>query len=475
MTTADSNPDPREALRHIPSVAAVLADPELSGALAGLQPAVATAIVQDAVAQVRAALLSGQPLDPAARVAALVQDESARLATSRLAPVINGTGVIVHTNLGRAPVSRDAAAAMAAVAGHYTPLELELAAGTRGGRMSEIAGLMRRLTGAEATLVVNNNAAALLLVLSALCAGREVILSRGQAVEIGGGFRIPDVMAQSGARLVEVGTTNRSYARDYERAVTPATAALLTVHWSNFRIIGFTAQPSLAELAAVAAAHGLPLIEDLGSGAIADTAAYGLSHEPTIGESLAAGVAVVCASGDKLLGGPQAGIICGRRELVDAIATHPLARAVRADKTCLAGLAATLRHYLRGDYAQTVPVWRMLSASLEDLEARGRGWLRALEPVLPAGAGEIVPSQATVGGGSLPGETIESRSLAVPGEALARLGLSLDRVAERLRAGQPSLLPHLADGRLLVDARTVLPGQDEDVAEALRRALAPGT
>jgi L-seryl-tRNA(Ser) seleniumtransferase len=331
--------------------------------------------------------------------------------------------------------------------------------------MSEISCLLELLTGAEATLVVNNNAAAVLLVLSALCQGGEVVLARSQAVEIGGGFRIPDVLAQSGATLVEVGTTNRVYAADYQRAISESTAALLMVHWSNFRIIGFTAQPSIAELAEVAHRNGLPLIEDLGSGALLSSAPFGLHHEPTVGESLADGVDIVCFSGDKLLGGPQAGIISGRADLVAKVERHPLARAVRADKTALAGVAATLRHYLHGDALTTVPVWRMISATVEDVERRCQGWLDRLPRIDGI---SVTLAQATVGGGSLPGETLESRALAFDERAAGRLGLTLDELATRLRTGSPSVMPRLEDDRLLIDGRTVLPDQDDALIEVVR-------
>ncbi len=292
-------------------------------------------------------------------------------------------------------------------------------------------------------------------------------MSRGQAVEIGGGFRVPDVMRQSGARLVEVGTTNRTYARDYDAAITDETAALLAVHWSNFRIIGFTAQPTLTELSELAHSRGIHLIEDLGSGSIADTAPYGLIHEPTVGESLAEGVEVVCFSGDKLLGGPQAGIIAGSADIVRKIAAHPLARAVRADKSALAGVAATLRHYLRDDFTSEIPIWRMISSSAEELERRCQTWLERL----PGAGAEVASSNATVGGGSLPGETLESRALIFSEDALAKHGMSLDEAAHCLRNGTPSLVPHLENGRLIIDARTVLPDQDDAVVEAVQRML----
>lgn len=457
-----------QALRRLPSIAAVTTDPTVADVARGLRPEIVTAVAQRVVERVRRAILAGEEGADPEQVIPEVRAELARLLEPRLATVINGTGVVIHTNLGRAPVSAETAQAMLDAATTYTPLELQIETGRRGGRMDEVTRLMRALTGAEATLVVNNNAAAILLTLSALCAGREVILSRGQAVEIGGGFRVPDVMAQSGARLVEVGTTNRTYARDYEAAITEETAALLAVHWSNFRIIGFTTQPSLEELAEIARRRGLVLIEDLGSGCLIDTAPYGLAHEPTVGESLAAGVDVVCFSGDKLLGGPQAGIISGRADLIRRIAAHPLARAVRADKTALAGVAATLRHYLRGDVTQTVPIWRMIAAPVEALEERCRAWAAALEA---AGPLRVVPSRAAVGGGSLPGETLESRALAIDAAVAARHGLTLDALAARLRTGSPSLMPHVAEDHLLIDARTVLPDQDAGVVRAVATAL----
>ncbi|GBD16305.1 L-seryl-tRNA(Sec) selenium transferase [bacterium HR26] len=468
---AGSEPEKQQRLRQIPSISAILAYPELEGYLERFPNEVVTQVAQQVVGRVRAAILSGTAEVDPDQIIDAVRRELDQLEHPRLTPLINGTGVIIHTNLGRAPVSAEAARAMALAASRYTPLELELDSGRRGGRMVEISRLLRLLVGAESSLVVNNNAAAVLLVLSALCAGREVIVSRSQSIEIGGGFRIPEVLAQSGARLVEVGTTNRTYVRDYAAAITSETAAILSVHWSNFRIVGFTAQPALAELAELAHQRGLILIEDLGSGALLDTAPFGLAHEPTVGEALSAGVDIVCFSGDKLLGGPQAGIISGKWELVSRVAAHPLARAVRADKTALAGIAATLRHYLYHEALAKVPVWQMISTPLDQLEARCRSWLAQLGHV-PGLA--VVESQATVGGGSLPGETLPSRALAIP-EAVARAhGLTLDQLAHRLRTGRPAVMPRVESGRLLIDARTVLPDQDGDLVQALRQAVGRG-
>jgi L-seryl-tRNA(Ser) seleniumtransferase len=373
--------------------------------------------------------------------------------------VINATGVIIHTNLGRAPVSAETAAAMAAVASGYVPLEIDATTNQRGGRMDEISTLMQLLTGAERTLVVNNNAAAVLLTLSAIAAGKSVIVSRGEAVEIGGGFRIPDVLRQSGARLVEVGTTNRTYASDYAAAIGEDTAALLKVHTSNFAITGFVHSTSVGELAELAQHHGLPVIEDLGSGALLETVRFGLVAEPTIGQSLQAGASVITASGDKLLGGPQAGLIAGQRQWVERIARHPLARAVRADKTCLAGIATTLRHYARGEAEQTIPVWRMIAVTPDELRQRCN---RLATVLTQAGIDAMVePTEATIGGGSLPGQIL-------PSWALAFRASAVDDLARRLRTGTPAVFGHIDGGRLLLDLRTVLPEQDEALVAAIQ-------
>src|SRR5215216_1809032 len=292
------------------------------------------------------------------------------IAQPSLRPLINATGVIIQTNLGRAPLSDAALRAMREVGMGYSNLEYDLAAGERGSRAAHLTGLLCRLTGAEAALAVNNNAAAIYLALSALASGREVIISRGQAVEIGGGFRIPDVLRQSGATLVEVGTTNRTYARDYADAVTDQTAALLWVHSSNYRVIGFVHAPELAELAETAHGRGLTLIADLGSGSLLDTSRYGLAREPLVQEVVAAGADLVCFSGDKLLGGPQAGILVGTAELIARLKRHPLTRAIRPDKAALAALGATLRHYVLGEAEREVPVWRMIAASPDQIEGR---------------------------------------------------------------------------------------------------------
>ena len=396
----------------------------------------------------------------AARANAWLQE---RLAPT-LRPVINATGVIIHTNLGRAPLSAATRAAMEAVSQGYSTLEYDLQAGRRGHRTVHAERLLCELTGAESALVVNNNAGAVLLALTGLAQGRGVIVSRGQLVEIGGGFRVPDVMAQSGARLIEVGTTNRTHLRDYAAALEnhEDVALLLRAHHSNFRIVGFTTEPSLPELVTFGAEHSLPVLDDLGSGALLDTAPYGLAHEPTVQESIDAGAAVVCFSGDKLLGGPQAGVIVGAAEYVEPLKRHPLARALRADKLCLAGLQATLLHYLREEAVEKIPVWRMIATPLSEIVPRARTWQQSLRRAgIPT---EIVDGRSTVGGGSLPGETL-------PTKLVALIVPHPDRVAADLRAAAPPVVARIEQDRLVLDPRTVMPEEEEELLEVVKGVL----
>ena len=372
----------------------------------------------------------------------------------RLRRLINASGVILHTNLGRAPLSKAAVDALA-VAGGYSNLELDLETGRRGERASLVAGLLTALFGGEAALVVNNNAAAVLLALTALCKGKEVVVSRGQLVEIGGAFRMPDVMRLSGARMVEVGTTNRTRAADYEEAITPRTAALLRVHTSNFRVTGFTESASLAALAEIARRRGLLLIDDLGSGA---TRAIG--DEPTVAESVAH-CDVVTFSGDKLLGGPQAGIVLGREDAVKKMARHPLARAVRIDKLTLAALEATVRQRLTGHEAD-IPVTRMLEVPLPELRRRAGFWSvkladRGVET-------ELIEGTSAVGGGSLPEHPLPTVLLAVRGSA--------SRLVAALRQGEPPVIARVENDRCCLDPRTVLVGEDEMLVDAVEAAAA---
>ena len=357
--------------------------------------------------------------------------------------MLNATGVIVHTNLGRAPLAADALAQVVEAARGYSNLELDLREGSRGSRQDHVAALLRRLTGAEAALVVNNNAAALLLALAAIAEGREVIVSRGELIEIGDGFRIPDVLARSGARLVEVGTTNRTRARDYEKAVRAETALLLRVHQSNFRLVGFTELPRLEELADVARGHGLPLLDDLGSGVLAE-----LPGEPSARDSLAAGADLVCFSGDKLLGGPQAGIVVGSAELVEKLRRHPLQRAVRIDKLSLAALEGTLRAYLTAP--ERIPVLRMLHEDAGNVRARA-------ERLASLVGGTVEETVGRVGGGALPLAELPSFACAVE-----------ESLAQRLRLGEPPVVGIVRDGRLLLDCRTLDDAEVDEVAAAVR-------
>jgi len=415
---------------------------------------------------------SGAP-DAAAVAAAIELGVRARLSRSTAAslrPVINATGVIVHTNLGRAPLAVPAARMLADLAAGYSNLEFDLEEGRRGRRDVHAEALLCRLTGAEAAVVVNNNAAATLILLAALASGREAIVSRGELVEIGGGFRVPDIMAQSGAILREVGTTNRTRAGDYAAATCEQTALILRVHRSNFRIEGFTEQPSLVELVAIGRERKILVIEDLGSGYVGLPGEPGgaamdrvLAGEPKVQDSLEAGVDAVCFSGDKLLGGPQAGIILGRTALVQAVRAHPLMRAIRVDKLTYAALEATLAEYLAGRAGRTVPVLRAIACSAADIEQRARAVLDR------AGArrrieAELVDGASTIGGGTTPGLEIPTRliALSVPGMTAAQL-------ARALRALEPPVIARIENDRLLLDLRTVLPDQDDLLADGLSR------
>jgi L-seryl-tRNA(Ser) seleniumtransferase len=385
---------------------------------------------------------------------ALVEGRLRDWTAPSLRRVINASGVVIHTNLGRAPLARSAVAAVAQVAEGYSNLELELAGGKRGERAAHVAPLLQRLTGAPAALVVNNNAGAVLLMLTAFGRGKEVIVSRGEQVEIGGSFRMPDVMRLSGARMVEVGTTNRTRAGDYEEAITPRTAALLRVHTSNFRVTGFTESPSLAELDQVAHRHGLLLLDDLGSGSL-----LGIAEEPSVVESLKH-ADLVAFSGDKLLGGPQAGILLGSADLVQKLAKHPLARALRVDKLALAALQATLREWLLGRASGSVPVERMLSLPPAELRRRAAWWIVKLGD--REIAAELLEGESAAGGGSLPGHGLPTTLVALPGPA--------SKLLRALREGEPPVLARISADRCCLDPRTVLQGEDEQLFDAVERA-----
>jgi len=418
--------------------------------------------IRASLAQARAEIRAGAACPPQETLLARAMQTLQREQQPYLRPVINATGVIINTNLGRAPLSQQAVEAVQRVAVGYSNLEYELEGGERGSRHSHVEALLRELTGAQAALVTNNNAAAVLLALSTLAAGREVIISRGQLVEIGGGFRVPDVMRQSGCQLVEVGTTNRTRISDYAAALSERTALLLRVHPSNFVITGFTESTPLNALVELAHQHNLAVMDDLGSGCLLASEDYGLAHEPTPQESIAADADVVCFSGDKLLGGPQAGIIVGKRETLARIAKHPLMRAVRIDKMTLAALEATLRHYQRHEAPSHIPIWRMIAASAETLARRASHWATLLQAHnIPA---RLQRGASTIGGGSLPGETLPTMLLALDA---ASVSTPLADLAKRLRLRPTPIITRLHHDTLLLDPRTVLDEQDEKLVSGL--------
>lgn len=423
----------------------------------------ARAVVEGA----RARLLQNVPVDTSLESLLVeVRALAARWLAPTLTRAVNATGVILHTNLGRAPLSVRAQHAVAEVMAGYSTLEVDLQTGARGSRYQHVESLLEKLTGAEAGLAVNNNAAAVLLALAAVAPGKEVIVSRGELVEIGGSFRLPDVMAQSGARLVEVGTTNRTYLSDYERAITPATGLLLKVHRSNFAMEGFVREVSAAELVELGQRRGVPVMYDVGSGAFVDLRARGLPYEPTVQDAVRAGCEIVTCSGDKLLGGPQAGIIVGRATWIQRVHSHPLARAVRMDKLDYAALAATLQHYLDPEEPwESLPVLRMLAASAEDLEALAMRLRQAVVVSVPrTWQIEVRSTIAEVGGGSLPSARLPSYAISV------RSPQGPDALDGLLRAHRPPVFSRISDDAVLLDVRTLLPEDEPIVLEALKHA-----
>jgi L-seryl-tRNA(Ser) seleniumtransferase len=460
MTISDS-------LRRLPSVERLLTAAR-DGSADEINHSTAVALAREVLESARAYIRGGAA---APNIDDLVGELRGRTRAATRPPirrVINATGVVIHTNLGRAPLSERALEAVAAAGRGYSNIEFQLEPGLRGSRHEHCTELLGRLTGAPASVVVNNNAAAVLLALAELARAREVIVSRGELVEIGGGFRIPEVLEQSGARLVEVGTTNRTYAHDYEAAIGPETAALLRVHSSNFRVIGFTHRPSLEELVSVGRAHDVPVVEDLGSGSLLDSASCGVASEPTVQASLVAGVDLVCFSGDKLLGGPQAGIIVGRADLIARIKRHPLMRALRPDKLTIAALAATLTEYLHGIAQDSVPVWRMLGATPEQLQSRAE---RIVSACPTTGLKfEIVDGRSAIGGGALPEETLPTRLI-----RLFAGGVGASELARRLRVGEPALVGRVEQDAVILDVRTIDVSEDDEVVAALHRADAAGS
>ena len=445
-------------LSAIPSVDAILQFPSADTLINTAGRELAVKAVRQSLDQIREKMLSGLPL-PDVEV---IIKESYKFVSEwmqpSLFPVINASGIILHTNLGRSPLSDDTIKAMQGVSANYNNLEFDLQKGKRGKRSNHAEEILKKLTGAESALVVNNNAAAVLLVLSALAKRKKVIIPNSQLVEIGGGFRVPDVMRQSGAKLIPIGTTNRIHLSDYLQALEDGASLVLNAHHSNFKIIGFTTEPKLEEVIAAAHNHSVPFVYDLGSGAFLDTSLYGLAHEPTVFEAMSAGADIICFSGDKLLGGPQAGIIIGRSELMRKIKRHPLARAVRADKTCLSGISTTLIHYLKGEAEDKIPIWKMIALDVDSIHQRAQDWKKSL------GQGNVIEGYSMVGGGSLPSETLPTYLLAldVP---------KANKFLASLRTLPFPIVARIENGQALFDPRTVLLNQEDAFLLGLKKIL----
>ena len=451
-----------DGFRRLPSIDRILSHPRAKELVSIYSHEAIADIARGHLDEARKTISEGGASPSLEEVVEAIDKEANYMWRSRPSRVINATGVIIHTNLGRAPLSKEAAQAVQEVALNYSDLEMDLETGERSSRDTAVQTLLCQLTGAEAALAVNNNAAAVLLGLAALAKDREVIVSRGEAVEIGGGFRIPDVIRQSGTRLVEVGTTNRTYVSDFEGAITEDTAALLRVHASNFKVSGFTHSPTIEEMVALGQRRNVVVLHDVGSGCLLDTSQFGLAPEPTPQASIAAGAEMVFFSGDKLLGGPQAGIIVGKNELIDRVKKHPMARALRIDKLTLAALNATLVHYIKEEALSKVPVWVMLTMPIQEIEARAHSWQQNI-----GGKANIVDGFSTIGGGSLPGEILLSKPLAISPSADS----SVDDLSKRLRRGDPPVIGRIDKDKLLLDPRTVQPEDDDALVSALKSTL----
>jgi len=445
-------------LRSLPSIEQLLQTRVAAELIASYGRPLTLDAIRSVLADIRTTYKDQRTVPQRHLVLELAREQLEVWTAPTLVPVINATGVVLHTNLGRAPLSRSALQALIRLSGGFSTLEYDLERGQRGSRGIHAEELLKQLTGAQAALVVNNNASALFLILSALAKRKRVIISRTQLVEIGGGFRVPDVMKQSGARLVEVGATNRVNLLDYREALQEPAALVLHAHQSNFKIIGFTSEPELKEIALLAHEQNALFVDDLGSGALLDTVRFGLTHEPTVQESLAVGADLVCFSGDKLLGGPQAGIIAGRTDLIAKIRRHPIARVVRADKLCLAALSATLLHYLKDEAEREVPVWQMIAKTPREIKTHARHWRENL------GIGEVIEGLSTVGGGSLPGDTLPTYLLALKIE-------QPNQFLKRLRAAKPPIIARVQDEHVVLDPRTILPDQDGALLVGLQNAL----
>jgi len=463
----------QEDLRAIPPVGLALKHLEDAGVLKDRPRPIVARAVRAVLERERLAMLAGaghyagSPEEIRAAILEVVKRDAAVAAMRKLIPVINATGIVVHTNLGRAPLSEAAIASLSEVARGYSNLEYDLAAGARGKRDDLVRDMLCEISGAADALVVNNNAAAVLLALDTLAKGREAIVSRGELIEIGGSFRLPDVFERSGARMVAVGTTNRTRRSDYEGAIRSATAAILTAHWSNYAIVGFVERVALADLVELGARYRIPVIHDLGSGLLVESSTLGIGGEMTLAESVSAGVAVSTVSGDKLLGGPQSGILVGRADEISRMRRNPLARALRPGKLTLAALEATLSHYLWGDAGESVPVLRMITAPLASLEERSAAMARALVERVGDRA-EIVPAvlDGLVGGGAAPERRIESRGLEITPRSR-----SAGAVAAGMLASSPPVVVRTRESKVLIDLRTVPPEEDCAVVDAVVEAL----
>jgi len=453
--------------RRLPSVDRVISEERIKQLERTYPHELLVNLIRQRLERERLSIAVGNPCSSISKIVESICIELRQLENPSLRPVVNATGVILHTNLGRAPLSREAMAAMDTVARGYSNLEFDLNSGNRGSRHTHIELILCQLTGAEAALVVNNNASAVLLGLTALARRKEVIVSRGQAVEIGGSFRIPDVMRQSGAKLVEVGTTNCTYIADYEQAITPHTTTLLRVHASNFQVTGFTHSVTLEEMVTLSRRYDLPVFDDLGSGCFLDTTAFGLDPEPMVQQGVAIGTGLVFFSGDKLVGGPQAGIIVGRKQLIDKLKKHPLARAVRIDKVRLAGMAATLIHYLKGEAVEKIPVWQMISAPLDEIDQRARMWAEALNDLA-----EVIEGESMIGGGSLPESTLPTRLVAINGRGKRKGKNIAQTLARRLRGEEFPIIGRINGDVLLLDPRSVLLKEDQIVLSVLQSLAA---
>lgn len=454
----------QKKLRQIPSVEKILELPQLQSDIKEFSHPLVAAAVKQAVEMMREEVKKGKDAISPQEIVQKVKEIIAEQTSPSLKPVINATGVILHTNLGRAPLDQDTLSFIKDISVTYNNLEFDLKEGKRSKRGIFVEALLVNLTSAEAALAVNNNAGAVLLILTALAKGKEVIVSRGELVQIGGGFRIPEILALSGAKLKEVGTTNQTIISDYENAITPKTALLLKVHQSNFKMIGFVKRPSVNELVNLGKKHNLCVVEDLGSGVLLRTEDFELAHEPTAFEALSADADLVCFSGDKLLGAPQAGIILGKRKYIDILKKHPLHRALRLDKMFLAGLERVLLYYLKGEATKKIPAWQMISTPLEVLQTRAEKMKDQLEE---SGIEVMIQkSQSTIGGGSLPGETLPTITISV--SSVQSVDSSSNQQAKLFREQSPPIIGRIEDDKFVLDLRTVFPHQDEMLISAIR-------